>query len=102
MGYVKLYIWSSYSSLFMHTLPSQNWQCVTSSHAASLAVPPTVENAKVSVVVSADSRRATATYSCTGIYTISGSQTLTFDCNVAPHMWNPTFTLCTGTYKICS
>ena len=66
-------------------------------HAATLAVPPVVENAEVSVVVSADSRRATATYSCMGIYIISGSQTLTFDCNVVPHVWTPAFTLCTGT-----
>lgn len=66
--------------------------------AATLAVPPVVENAEVSVVVSADSRRATATYRCTGIYTISGSQTLTFDCNAVLHVWNPALTLCTGTY----
>ena len=47
----------------------------------SLAVPPTVENAEVSVSVSADSRRAIATYSTGGIYSILGNRTLVFDCD---------------------
>ena len=52
----------------------------------SLAVPPTVENARVSVSVSADSRRAIATYSTGGIYSISGNRTLGFNCDSG---WTP-------------
>ena len=54
---------------------------------ASLAVPPTVENAMVSVVVSDGSRRATATYNTGGIYTLSGSGTLVFNCDSQPLEW---------------
>ena len=47
----------------------------------SLAVPPIVENAEVSVAVSADSKIAIATYSTGGIYSILGNSTLVFDCD---------------------
>ena len=59
----------------------------------SLAVPPTVENAEVSVAVSADSRRAIATYSTGGIYSILGNSTLVFDCNSG---WTPALPQVTG------
>ena len=105
---VQLCIWSSIVPRFIRTRLHLVYSCLFVNpftvrihlfpyRAATLAVPPVVENAEVSVVVSADSRRATATYRCTGIYTISGSQTLTFNCNAVPHVWNPAFTLCTGT-----
>ena len=56
---------------------------------ASLAVPPTIANAKVSVVVSADFRNASATYSTGGIYTISENQTIVFDCDSQFPEWTP-------------
>ena len=59
----------------------------------SLAVPPTVENAEVSVSVSADSRRAIATYSTGGIYSILGNRTLVFDCDSG---WTPVLPQVTG------
>ena len=59
----------------------------------SLAVPPTVENAEVSVAVSADSRRAIATYSTGGIYSILENSTLVFDCNSG---WTPALPQVTG------
>lgn len=59
----------------------------------SLAVPPTVENAEVSVAVSADSRRAIATYSTGGIYSILGNSTLVFDCDSG---WTPALPQVTG------
>ena len=59
----------------------------------SLAVPPTVENARVSVSVSADSRRAIATYSTGGIYSILENRTLVFDCDSG---WTPALPQVTG------
>ena len=59
----------------------------------SLAVPPTVENAKVTVSVSADSRRALATYSAGGIHSILGNRTLAFDCDSG---WSPVPPTVTG------
>ena len=59
----------------------------------SLAVPPTVENAEVSVSVSADPRRAIATYSTGGIYSILGNRTLVFDCDSG---WTPVLPQVTG------
>ena len=59
----------------------------------SLAVPPTVENAEVSVSVSADSRRAIAIYSTGGIYSILGNKTLVFGCNSG---WTPALPQVTG------
>ena len=53
----------------------------------AVAVSPPVENAMMSVVVSADFRTATATYSTGGIYTLSGSGTLVFDCDSQPPEW---------------
>ena len=59
----------------------------------SLVVPPTVENAEVSVSVSAGSRRAIATYSTGGIYSILGNRTLVFDCDSG---WTPALPQATG------
>ena len=59
----------------------------------SLAVPPTVKNAEVSVSVSADSRRAIATYRTGGIYSILGNRSLVFDCDSG---WTPVLPRVTG------
>ena len=61
----------------LHNLVQFFWLIIS----VSLAVPPTVENAEVSVAVSAYSRRAIATYSTGGIYSILGNSTLVFDCD---------------------
>ena len=82
----------------MYTVVAMHIKCLTTSCqiliiSVSLAVPLTVENAEVSVAVSADSTRAIATYSTGGIYSILGNSTLVFDCNSG---WNPALPQVTG------
>ena len=70
-------------------LYTKQYYCIYLFIPASLAVAPTVANAEVSVVVSADFRKANATYSPTATYTISGNLTLVFDCDSQPPEWTP-------------
>ena len=65
---------------------------------ASLAIPPRIENASVSVIaVTNDSRRATATYSNAGTY-----NTWVFDCDSQPLGWTALSTSSTSSQSLTS